>query len=284
MNQLRTILAFSACVALHFSSRLNGEPIHVKVEFEPQLHNNQRIDFVGMTNLPPGTAYYFRVGPKKNAPGIKLRTPSDEIPWGAGSVRTLVRKDGVLKGSLKTSGKVKTGVYVCKVYIPIQGRSRRQTDDVYKIVGKQGENLTGPLVQRGTHFYGDYCKIEVRTEIDFRKDETEAIERRERGKYKRLLETFVRADETLLSLHKEGVLTDPTTHISLKWKLAVDQAATAVEFLLSQDAIDHLRKIAVALHQVHAKAWTKNDREFAAAQQEYESAIEDFQKFIDGIK
>ena len=247
--------------------QLTAQKIHVTIDCIPKIHSSkQRIEFAGETNLPPGTVAWFRAGPKTTTPTIRLRTPSDQIPWGAGSVKFSVNKDGRFRGILKTSGKVKTGGYEFRVEIPLNDQPR----DVIRVIGDRGENLAGPLVERGSSIFGSFCRVEFRSTTDFRKSETKKIERGEKRKYTTLLGEFKTGHKRLLALRRQGVFSDISNGIAPKWQAGFHRTATDVEFLLSGNAVDHLRKICFALDQMSAHALYpgKKDREFGGCRKE----------------
>lgn len=280
-------------VPLAWLQSAHSQTIRVSVDLKPELHASaKRIDFTGKTNLPAGTVLIFHAGPKigpLNTKDRRLSLPSNQIPWGAGTLKTAVKKDGSFQGQLRTSGKVKTGTYLCKIEITIYtfgiaGNSRGQPDEVYEIVGIRGEKLTGPLVKNGTSPFGSFCEIRFQSEVDFLQNENARIKHREKRKYEQLLAGFKQSSESLLNLRAQGAFLVPNNQMSWKWNQQLMSTATSVEFLNSQQAIKHLRNIRYELEQMHLNSFDRRDQEFGKSEVRYEAAVQDFRTFIDGIK
>jgi len=124
MNQTKLCTVAVLLVALPIWSRnAISQDIRVDIDCKPELHATaKRIDFAGKTNLPEGTVLIVRAGPKigpLDTRQHRLSLPSDQIPWGSGTVKAEVQKDGMFTGHLKTSGKVKSGAYLFKIDVPV---------------------------------------------------------------------------------------------------------------------------------------------------------------------
>lgn len=110
---------------------LNGDvAIDVSVTELP----DRRIRLHGTTNLPTDT---------------KLMLSVEEPVQGGflGQTKCSVAADGSFSSeALGPTGGLKDGLYIAEVVMPI---SRVQPDDVRRIIGENGESLSGPLVENG---------------------------------------------------------------------------------------------------------------------------------------
>lgn len=119
-----------------------GVLLKVTVEVTPQ----QRVVLSGETNLPDGT--------------IIMTSVSDRSTDFLGQERVTVNQGRFRSSSFGPAGGLPPGIYTAGATMPIP---RVQTPEVRSIIGDDGENLVGPLVERGK--LGTTVSIEERFQI-----------------------------------------------------------------------------------------------------------------------
>ncbi len=128
-----TAAGFSILLALHRDCLAQERVVSLSVQ--PEIQTNRRVIVRGKTNLPPDTFLMISV--------------QDELRWEPPcQTKAKVLSDGTYESELlgPLSG-LKDGQYLASVTMPY---ARYQPEAVRRVIGDSGQNLKGPLADKGT--------------------------------------------------------------------------------------------------------------------------------------
>ena len=117
-------------------SNKTRKPIDVTIEMNITEQPDKRIRLYGTTNLPTNTKLILSIDERMQS-GFFGQSKCSVASDGSFSSEALGPADGI-----------KEGLYIAGVIMPIP---RIQSDDVRKIIGENGEHLSGPYIEKGTH-------------------------------------------------------------------------------------------------------------------------------------
>ena len=132
-NLATTAAAVSILLAVHRDCLAQERVVSLSVQ--PEIQTNKRVIVGGKTNLPPHTS-------------LMISLEDAVTGESRGQTETRVLSDGTYKSELlgPLSG-LKDGQYVASVTMPY---ARFQPEAVRQVIGDNGQNLKGPLVEKGT--------------------------------------------------------------------------------------------------------------------------------------
>jgi hypothetical protein len=121
----------------------------LNVTMSAKAEGGDRPTIVGKTNLPNGTELLVEMA--RSATGY------------TGQTKVVVQNGIFRAGPFSQGGQgLNSGAYALEILMPIP---TMQSDDVVKVIGKQGKNLNGPLVGRSKTFGENIVKYKATIKI-----------------------------------------------------------------------------------------------------------------------
>jgi len=195
-----TTTVFLLILFAHRCNCLADERV-VSLSFEPEIQSDKRVIVIGKTNLPPGTS-------------LMISLEDALTGESRGQTKTKVLSGGTFKSeALGPRSGLKDGQYLASVTMPI---ARVQSEAVRQIIGDTGQNLKGPLVEKGT--FG----ITVSTEKRFAVGSEDAVKaqitrlKNDLQRYKELTKQIKESFAQLERTKKKGLLDDESNLANLR--------------------------------------------------------------------
>ena len=272
---IRTLVTTKApllIVLAHLSNCLAEDRV-VSLSVQLEFQTNKRIIINGKTNLPPDTSLMI---------GLEDAVTGES----RGQTKTKVLSNCTFKSeALGPLSGLKDGRYVASVTMPI---ARVQSDAVRRVIGNNGQNLKGPLVEKGT--FGITVNAEKRFSVGGKNAATTQTERLkdDLDRYMELSKQIKELYAQLEKVKKKGLLDDENNFANLReWgifarKFRSDHAALQKRV----DEIDSLQArvfLGVMLGDVgsmfHDTAF-KKDNEYRQTKSIYVDNLKELEAFI----